>query len=556
MRHITGAGPKSLIVTVDPEADPRLADELQRRYAHDYRILNDTSSEAARERLRRASESGDRVALLIIDRSVADCEDLFATAQELHSSCKRLLLIRFGEWADTDVAETIRRAMALGSIDYYALRPWTSPDELFHRTLTELLHEFARSDVEAPRELTVVGVTGSARAYEVRNQLARNGIPHNFWPSDSIEGKRILENVGHAGSTEPIVVLLDGRVLVDPHEGELALAYGVAIAVQDTEQTHDVAVIGAGPSGLSAAVYAASEGLSALVVEREAIGGQAGASSKIRNYLGFARGLSGAELAQRAYQQAWVFGANFVMTRNVDELAKGEDCYVLKLSDATSLKARSVILAMGVAYRRLGIPELEPLEGAGVFHGASPSEAAHMADKLVFVVGAGNSAGQAALHLSRYAKQVSILVRGPSLEELMSAYLINEIHGRANIDVRLRTEIVSGSGEDRLEELLIRDAEGNMASEPADGVFVLIGATPHTGWLPPEIARDKYGFVITDEPFEDRPALLFETSLPGIFAVGDVRAGSVKRVASGVGEGSVVISQVHRYLQGLQATKP
>lgn len=544
--------PRSIILSVDPETDPRLADELQRRYASDYRIVTVASSEAGREELHRAHESGDRVALLIVDRAVADCEELFAHAQDLQSSCKRLLLIRFGEWGDEGVANTIRSAMALGRIDYYALRPWTSPDELFHRTVTELLHEFARADAGAPRELTVVGVEGSARAYEVRNQLARNGIPHAFWASDSPEGMRLLESLGRAGTKEPVVCLIDGRVLIDPSDAELAEAYGVRIGVQHTDVTFDVAVIGAGPSGLSAAVYAASEGLTALVIEREAIGGQAGASSKIRNYLGFARGLTGAELAQRAYQQAWVFGASFVMTRNVDALVCEPDAFTLTLSDGCEVKARALVLATGVAYRRLGIPELERFEGAGLFHGASPAEAAYMAGKRVFVVGAGNSAGQAALHLSRFAKQVSILVRGETLEEAMSSYLIDEIAGRANIDVRLRTQIVTGSGDERLEELVIRDGDGREAPEPADAAFVLIGANPNTSWLPAEIERDRFGFVLTDVLRDGQAPLMFESTRPGIFAVGDVRSGSIKRVASAVGEGSVVISQIHRYLQELR----
>lgn len=540
---------KPIILTVDPEDDARLKHELERRYAHDYTLIKAPSSDAARGELHAARDSGQHVAVLIVDRSVAECEELFGHAQDLHPSCKRLLLIRFGEWGDEDVANTIRSAMSIGRIDYYLLRPWTSPDELFHRTVTELLHEWRRAESGAPRELTVVGVAGSARAYEVRNQLARNGVPHAFHASDSTEGTALLESAGRAGTTEPIVVLLDGRVLVDPDEAELAEAYGVRIGVQETDAVFDVAVIGGGPSGLSATVYAASEGLSVLTVEREAIGGQAGASSKIRNYLGFARGLTGAELAQRAYQQAWVFGASFVMTRSVDRIEKEPDCFQLKLSDGTRVRARSIILAMGVAYRHLGIEALEKLEGAGVFHGASPAEAMYMQGKRVFVVGAGNSAGQAALHLARYAAQVSILVRGDSLEEAMSSYLIDEIRARPNIDVRLRTQIVDGKGADRLEELVIQGPSGEAVPEPADAVFVLIGAKPNTDWLPDELLRDRFGFIVTDAAREDGASpLKFETSVPGIFAVGDVRSGSIKRVASAVGEGSVVISQVHQFL--------
>lgn len=542
------AAVRRVILTVDPEQDPRLADELSRRYACDYTIRNEVSSEAARACMHGLVQDGSSLALLIVDRSVSDCEELFAHASELHPTTRRLLLIRFGEWGDETVAATIRAAMAQGRIDYYALRPWTSPDELFHRTVTELLHEVARADGGQPRELTVVGVSGSARAYEVRNQLARNGIPHAFVDADGAEGIRVLDRAGYPGARVPVVLLLDGRSLLDPDDAALAEAYGVPVVADGVAGSCDVAVIGAGPAGLSAAVYAASEGLRVLVIEQEAIGGQAGSSSKIRNYLGFARGLTGAELAQRAYQQAWVFGASFVMTRGVQQLERiGED-FSLTLSDGHRVLARTVVLATGVSYRRLGIESLERFEGAGLYHGASPAEAAYMTGKRVFVVGAGNSAGQAALHLARYAKQVSLLVRGDSLEASMSSYLIEEIGARGNVEVRLRTQIVDGSGEDRLERLVLRDGAGIEREEPADAAFVLIGAIANTAWLPDSVARDRFGFVVTDDRSDGRMPLLFETSLPGCFAVGDVRSGSIKRVASAVGEGSVVISQIHRCL--------
>ena len=307
----------------------------------------------------------------------------------------------------------------------------------------------------------------------------------------------------------------------------------------------DVVVAGAGPAGLAAAVYASSEGLRTLVVERESIGGQAGSSSRIRNYLGFQRGVSGGELATRAYQQAWVFGTTFLLMREATGLRVADDGHVVTISDGTEIETRSVVLAMGVSYLRLGIPALEALAGSGVFYGASPSDAQQFTGGDVFVVGGGNSAGQAAVHLSRYAANVTLLVRGSNLSSTMSQYLLDEIEAVRNVDVRLSTEVVDGSGEGRLEQLLLRGGDGVTTTVRADALFVLIGARPHTEWLPPELERDARGFVITGADFE--------TSLQGVFAIGDVRAGSVKRVASAVGEGSVVIQQVHRYLEAAHA---
>lgn len=539
---------KPVILVVDNETDELLLSELKRRYKSDYTILYASQPQQASSLIARLHRNQQKISLLIADRSVPNCERLFAESRDLHANSKCLLMIRFGEWGIEEVAEQIRRAMAIGLIDYYVLRPWTSPDELFHRTISELLHEFARADTEIAREITVVGAVGSRAAYRLRNQLARNGIPHAFRSFESPDGRRLLSKIKLTDKSKPVVILRDGRTLINPSEAELAQAYGVKIEVPDTSGIFDTVIIGAGPAGLSAAVYAASEGLNVLVAERESIGGQASSSSKIRNYLGFPRGLTGAELAQRAYQQAWVFNASFVLTRSVEKLVALKNGFKLKMSDGHVVQAKSVILAMGIEYRRLAIPEMEQYEGIGVFHGASPAEAAHLEGRLAFVVGAGNSAGQAALHLSRYAKQVSLLVRGDSISKTMSSYLINEINARPNIDIRLQTQIVGGSGEGRLQTISTKNAEGQISLELADAVFVLIGAIPHTTWLPKAIQRDKYGFVLTDIQNLKRPPLLFESTLPGIFAIGDTRAGSIKRVASAVGEGSVVISQIHQYL--------
>ncbi len=536
--------PAILAVVDDPAELGRITNELHRRYGEDYRVICDQSGQAALENIQAMHEAGERIALVLADQWMPEIhgQDLLARVHDLYPRTKRALLLAWGDWGDEPTADAVRQSMAVGHIDYYVLKPWKSPDEYFHRTVSEFLHEWARADPTSPHEIIVVGDVLSARGHELRDLLARNGVPHVFHDADSPEGRRLLREAGREDAREPIVLLLDGRVLVDPSNEELARGYGVMTAV-DTERAFDVVVVGAGPAGLAAAVYASSEGLRALVVERESIGGQAGASSRIRNYLGFSRGVSGAELAQRAYQQAWVFGTTFLLMRDVTGLRAGDDHHVLTISDGTEIRARTVILAMGVYYCRLGIPELERLTGTGVFYGASAAEAQQFSGGRVYVVGGGNSAGQAALHLCRWAAQVTIVVRGPTLAASMSQYLRHEIEAAPNVDVRLSTQVVGGAGDDRLEALTLLDTDaGESTTVPADAMFVLIGAEPHTDWLPPAIARDEYGYVVTGA------GSMFETSVPGVFAVGDVRSRSVKRVASAVGEGSVVIHQVHEYL--------
>jgi thioredoxin reductase (NADPH) len=350
----------------------------------------------------------------------------------------------------------------------------------------------------------------------------------------------------------PVVIQRNGRVLVDPTNAEIAEAYGARTRLSGSLE-YDVTVIGAGPSGLAAAVYASSEGLRTLVVERETVGGQAGSSSRIRNYLGFPRGVTGADLATRARQQAWVFGTTFLQMCEVQGLRSSGDRLYLTTSTSNEISTGVVVLAMGVSYRNLGVPALDPLVGQGVFYGATASEAERFSGRSVYVVGAGNSAGQAAVHLASHAASVTVLVRRDTLAETMSTYLIDEIEGRANIDVRFRTEIVDGSGSGSLSTLTLHDAgTGVTETVPADAVFILIGARPFTDWLPDDVLRDRFGFVVTgpgDHWRGQRPPFMFESSMPGVFAVGDVRSGSVKRVASAAGEGSVAIQQVHQYLR-------
>jgi thioredoxin reductase (NADPH) len=536
-----------LILAVDEGAHAleRITHELQ-RYARDYRVICGPSTEAALVQLERLHEGGEHVAVVLAARGTGELtgEQLLERVHHLHPHAKRALLIPWGGWADDETASAIKNAMALGYIDYYALKPWSSPDEVFHRLVSEFLQEWRRQNAPGRRELTVVADPRSPRGYALRAHLARTGVPHAFHLPDSTEGVDFLRACDQEGAEVPVVLLEDGTPLVDPDPGDLA-QYGTRMQTDiDRRGPYDVVIVGAGPAGLAAAVYASSEGLDALVLERETLGGQAGTSTRIRNYLGFSRGLSGAELAQRAYQQAWVFGANFVVTREVEAMRAGGVGYELTVRDCGEVEARSVILAMGVSYRRLAVPALAELEGHGVHYGSSPSDARQFTGGSVFVVGGANSAGQAAVHLARYAASVTLLCRGSSLSSTMSQYLLDEINGKDNIHVRESTEVVDAGGDGHLERLTLRGPGGD-ETVAADGLFILIGAEPRTEWISAEIERDERGFV---EAGAD-----YATSAPGVFAIGDVRAGSVKRVASAVGEGSVVIQHVHRYLESIEA---
>jgi thioredoxin reductase (NADPH) len=559
---VTGGPDRPLILAVgnDPTAVGQVVTELERRYERDYRIGFQLSATEALAQLEAMREAGERVALVLAEPWMSELGgvELLARVQSLHPHAGRALLIAWGGWGDTATAELIREAIAVGHIHYYVLRPWKSPDELFHRAVSEFLHEWARADASAPHEVTIVADAVSPRSNELRNLLARNGVPHVLRARDTPEGQRLLREAGREETSEPVVLMLDGSVLVDPSNAELARGYGVHTEIDGSREL-DLVVVGAGPAGLAAAVYASSEGYRTLVVEREAIGGQAGSSARIRNYLGFAHGVTGADLAQRAYQQAWAFGSDFLLMREVSGL-RAEDAGIrLAVSGGDELRARSVVLATGVAYRRLGAAALERLTGVGVFYGSSPAQAQQCGGARAYVVGGGNSAGQAAVHLGRYADRVTVLARGTTLAETMSGYLIDEIEAAPNIDVRLQTEVVDGGGEGRLERLVIRDRlTEETETVPADALFVLIGARPHTDWLPAEIARDERGYLLTGADLDgtgtpgwalERPPFSYETSVPGVFAVGDARLGSVKRVAAAVGEGSVVIQQVHSHLR-------
>ncbi len=552
--------PMMVVCSRSDERRAAVAGQLEERYSATYEVVSVATSGEGADALVAASRDDRQVAILLADDpgQLVDGHTVFQVAARLFPDARRGLLVEWGAWGDRDTADLVLTLMGRGQIDYYVIRPWHSPDEYFHRTITEFLSEWDRAVGLRPREVSVVGDPASPRSHEIRRLLAHNGIPHGFVPTTAPEAGELLSRAGVQGSGSTVVVLLhDHRALVDPTNAELAAAYGVAVDVPD-KSSFDLVVIGAGPAGLAAAVYGSSEGVRTLVVERESIGGQAGSSSLIRNYLGFARGVSGAELAQRAYQQAWVFGCSFAHSRAAVSLDTDDDGFVVGIEPGRTVHASSVVLATGVSYRRLGVAELLPYESTGVHYGASGFEAKGLKDGSAFVVGGGNSAGQAALNLARYARKVPILVRGTTLASSMSKYLIDAL-AAADVEVRVRSAIVGGGGSGRLEYVLVRDlATGEVATEPTDGLFVLIGAAPRTDWLPDMVLRDRWGYVITGDdvigeggrrawPYDEAPQPL-ETSVQGLFAVGDVRRGSVKRVASAVGEGSVVVSAVQTHL--------
>lgn len=545
-----------LVVDDDPAALGTVEGELSKRYGADYQVVAHCSPGDALGELRELRKLGQPVALVLADLWMPSMTGVAFLAQvrEAHPFAKKALLV---DWGTREVRGTIVEAAALGQIDCHIVKPVQALDEAFHQVVTELLAEWSKAHAPGREVVRVIGEQSSARCAEVRDLLARHSIPFRYYNSESPTGREVLGQLDAPDCPLPVLGMPDGTVLVDPTNAEAADALGGSADLGDG--VFDVVAVGAGPAGLAAAVYAASEGLRTLVVEREAIGGQAGTTARISNYLGFPRGITGSELAARAYEQAWHFGASFHHMRGTTELRPGFPHHVLGLSDGKEVRARAVVVATGVSYRRLGLPSLEDLVGRGVFYGPAVNEAPSMASLPVFVAGGGNSAGQAAVHLAQYASRVTILVRRDSLADSMSDYLVRQIEATRNIDVRYRTEVVGGAGERRLEELVLWDsAAAREETVAASGLFVLIGAEPRTEWLPPAVARDPHGSILTGsdvaalvpsptEPASWSPSLL-ETSVPGVFAVGDVRRGSIKRVASAAGEGAMVVTFVHEHL--------
>ena len=537
-----------------------LEQELRKRYGADYHIAVCDHPAELEIRVKEVLAAGSPVALVIAGVGAQHPDDIevLAAIRAIDPTASRVAAVRWGEF---EAARPLFDAVTVGKIDHWVMQPVQTPDEDFHRAITGFLSEWDSRHGGGFEAVWVIGERWSARSQELRDNFSRNGIPIGFYDTATERGRQMLGELGLVSPELPVVVLRFGEksALVNPSNLEILDAFGLMTPIP-ADKVFDVAVLGAGPAGLAAAVYASSEGLRTAVVEREAIGGQAGTSSMIRNFPGFSQGVSGATLAWEAWQQAWLFGTTFVYMRQAESLSNEAGHYRLRLSDGAVLTARTVVITTGASYRRLDVPALEKLQGRGVFYGAGVSEAPAMRGRNVFVAGGGNSAGQAAMHLARWADQVTVLVRAESLTASMSDYLIREIDAAPNIDVSYGVEVVDGTGTDYLETLVLEEkASGTRRNVPADALFVLIGSQPQAEWLGDSVARDQWGFILTGQDVLgggsrwhlDRPPLPLETSLPGVFAAGDVREGSIKRVASAVGEGAATIPLVHRCLEAI-----
>jgi thioredoxin reductase (NADPH) len=539
--------PMIAVVSDDAQTSSAIAADLQRRYAADFRVVELSSTRAQIE----LSATEDLAAVI----STVELEDfsgveLLRGIRRTHSDTRRVLLVDRGQWA----SHPVRRAMVLGDVDGYLFVPWMPREQWLYLPMAEYLADWSRTQRPELAAVTIVGQRWEERSHALRDMLSRASIPYAFYEPDSGEGAAALAEMGLDGWVLPAVRFHSGQVAANPDD--IAVAEALGFRASRAGLACDVAIVGAGPAGLSAAVYAGSEGLSTTTIDPGVPGGQAGTSSRIRNYLGFPRGLSGGELTNRAIEQAWLFGAEFLLARRVLKLERVDDAYALHLSDGTEVSARAVVLATGVDWRRLGVESVERFVGAGVFYGAAGSEADALRGEQVYVVGGGNSAGQAAVHLARHAASVTIVIRGQSLAASMSDYLISELDATDNVTIRASTEVVGASGDTRLEHLVLRD-RGSGAAETVDaaGLFVMIGGTPFTDWLPVEVERDDYGYILTGGDISsfplERAPLFLEASLPGVFAVGDARHGATRRVAPSVGSGAIAISLVHQYLEGM-----
>lgn len=540
-----------VVVCDDKRRGEQLAADLQHRFGSDYEVRGYTSPQV-RDRLPVEDEAvlAAVVAATHLPSSDRSGIDLLRSVRAQHPNARRILLVDRGEWGD----HPVRRAMVLGDVTSYLFVPWEPRERWLYQPMSEYLADWSLTQPAERVAVSIVGVQWDERSHHLRDTFTRANIPFEFMTSASAEGQALLAETGQDGQQLPVVRIHPGQVFADPTDVEVVEALGFRAEPVDREC--DVAIVGAGPSGLSAAVYAASEGLRTVVLEPGVPGGQAGTSSMIRNYLGFPHGLNGAELTNRALEQAWLFGAEMLLARRALTLSADGDRRVLTTDLGDRISARAVVIATGVNWRRLQVPALESLIGSGVFYGAAASEADAMAGKRVFVVGGGNSAGQAAVHLARSAESVTVIIRRAALGESMSDYLVSEIDATPAITVRPYTQVVDGGGDGRLEHLLLKSLRtGAEEAVEASALFVMIGAEPSSHWLAGVLCRDDQGYVLTGSdvdlagspPGQHRPRYL-EASMPGVFAVGDVRHGSTKRVASSVGSGAIAIQLVHEYL--------
>jgi thioredoxin reductase (NADPH) len=539
--------PYILIIDDEPPALTAMLDALARRFGGDYQVVSHLQVSTALAELEKIKQDGNKVALIIADQWMPEMTgaEFLQRAHIIHPNAQRALLVA---WGDKEASSIVLQACSFGQMENYILKPWFPPEVHLYPLVEEFLSDWVRENRPMMELVRIIGTDPSPRAIEMTLFFERNGIPCGFYTADSPEGKEYLQQAGADGSQLPVVITFEGRCMIDPSNAELADEFGMS---ELEETTCDLAIVGAGPAGLSAGVYSASEGLRTIFIERDVVGGQAGSSSLIRNYLGFPRGISGGELTRRAYQQAWLFGAKYALARAATGLrASGLD-RIVTLDDGTEIAARAVLIATGANYRRLHIPSLDRFTGAGLYY-VTGGMGRMFKDKDVFVAGAGNSAGQAVSYLAKFARKVTLLVRGETLEKRMSDYLIQDISRLPNVEVRLQCEAIDGIGQSRLKEIIVKNqSTGKTETLPVAAFFVMIGALPHTEWLSNSVQRDKHGFIITGSDISQkssRQPLRFETSLPGVFAAGDVRHASVKRVASAVGEGSVAIHFIHDYL--------
>jgi thioredoxin reductase (NADPH) len=551
--------PRASILTVDDDVgvSRAVARDLRRQYGERFRIVRAESGADALDALKEMKLRSEQVALLLADYRMPNMSgiEFLEEAMDLFPHARRVLLTAY---ADTDAAI---QAINVVDVDHYLLKPWDPPEEKLYPVLDGLIQAWSADPERPVVETRVIGHRWSRRSYEVRDFLARNQVPYRWYLADEPEGRRLLTAAQGDDTRLPVVVTPDGEALVEPTDAQIAAKVG--LSTTPSAEFYDVVVVGGGPAGLGAAVYGASEGLRTVLIERRATGGQAGQSSRIENYLGFPDGVSGAQLTERARRQATKFGAEVLTARDVVGFEVCGSARVVHFDDGSRLAAHTVVLATGVTYRMLDAPGIEQFVGQGVYYGAATTEAPSCTNDEVYIVGGANSAGQAAMYFSRFARRVHVLVRGDSLERSMSHYLVQQLRSVPTIEVHTNTEVVGGSGADRLEQLELRDAvTGETTAVPAHWLFVFIGAAPRTEWLAGTVARDPRGFILAGPDLVvdgerpagwalDRTPYHLETSVPGVFVAGDVRAESVKRVASAVGEGAMAIALVHRYLEKL-----